>query len=454
MKSALRENWNNLLVKLGSEYGISYVALDAWIKPLVVHDVTEDTVYLMVEDKQSIEHLTNKFKKPLQTVISEFLIEKFEIKAKLFEIEFITKEMLENSSSTGDNQNDNQDAYNNSNINKKLTFENFIAGSNSRMAYAACQAVSESPGNVYNPLFIYADAGLGKTHLLHAIGNEFIKNHPNKKVMYTTCENFSSELIRYIKEKKNMDVFRNKYRNPDILLIDDIQFIVGKGSTEEEFFHTFNDILGNNNQIVIASDKAPSTFNNLDERFTSRFEMGLITEISRPDYETRMAILTSNMEKEKCSFKENVLDYIATNVDENIRTLNGALKKLIAFTALETDTEITLELAENILKDYISPNAPKVLTPEQIINIVCAHFDVTIDELLSEKRNEYVNTPRQIAMYLCRRYTNVTQVELANILKRKDHTTIANGERKIEKKINDDPSFKSKIDVLVQIINP
>ena len=276
-------------------------------------------------------------------------------------------------------------------LNPKYTFDTFVVGSNNKFAQAAALAVAESPGDTYNPLFIYGGAGLGKTHLMHSIAHFIIDHDENSKVLYVTSEEFTNELIETIRNGNNsaMTKFREKYRNIDVLLVDDIQFIIGKESTQEEFFHTFNSLHSAKKQIIISSDKPPKDMEILEERFRSRFEWGLIADITLPDYETRMAILHKKEEMDGYDINEEVIKYIANNIKSNIRELEGAINKVMAFAKLEKK-EVTLELAEQALKDIISPDEKKVITPDYIISMVAEHFDVTVDDLCGNKRNAMI----------------------------------------------------------------
>ena len=434
------ENWDNILEHMRKEYEISPISFDAWLRPLKPYKMENDIIYILCDNVNMTGYVEKKYSLPLKASIGEFI-------NRLCEVVFITEETIDNE--TKEKEVNNISTFSN------YTFENFVVSDTNRFAYAASLAVAESPGEVYNPLFIYSNAGLGKTHLMYSIENFLLKNSPEKKVLYVTSENFTNELIEAIGNKNGNSItkFRDKFRNIDVLLIDDIQFIIGKISTQEEFFHTFNELHRFKKQIVISSDKPPKDFDNLEERLMGRFEMGLIADISTPNYETRMAILKKNIENSGIDIDKEVLDYIATNVSSNIRELNGALNKLIAYTQLVKDRTITLEIAERELRDIIAPDSPNIITPDFIINVVCNHFDITPEEVKSSKRNSYINEPRQIIMYLCRKYTGISLVELGKLLGR-DHSTIISGVDKIVNKMEDEPEFKDTIKLLVQMINP
>lgn len=334
----------------------------------------------------------------------------------------------------------------------EYTFDTFIVGSSNKFAHAACLAVATNPSHAYNPLFLYGNSGLGKTHLLYAIGNEIKKNDPSKVICYIKGDDFTVELVESLRLAK-MNEFRQKYRQADILLVDDVQFIGGKESTQEEFFHTFNSLHSAKKQIIISSDKPPKDMEILEERFRSRFEWGLIADITLPDYETRMAILHKKEEMDGYDINEDVIKYIANNIKSNIRELEGAINKVMAFAKLEKK-EVTLELAEQALKDIISPDEKKVITPDYIISMVAEHFDLSVDDLAGNKRNSKIVTPRQIAMYLCREIISTPLKTIGKNLGNRDHTTVMHGIDKIEKEIANDENLKNTIDTLKKKINP
>ena len=341
------------------------------------------------------------------------------------------------------------------NLNPRYTFDTFVVGSNNKLAHAASVAVAESPGEVYNPLFIYGGVGLGKTHLMHSIAHFVLQKRPQSKVLYVTSEYFTNELIESIRNGNNstMSKFREKYRNIDVLLIDDIQFIIGKESTQEEFFHTFNALHGAKKQIIISSDKPPKDMEILEDRLRSRFEWGLIVDISSPDFETRMAILRKKEELDGYQIDDQVIEYIAQNVKSNIRELEGSLNKIMAYANLE-NREINLALAEKVLKDIISPNQKRTITPELIINIVAEHFDLTPSDLTGNKRSSKIAYPRQIVMYLCRHMTETTLKIIGDSLGGRDHTTIMSGINKIEREVEENDATREIIDILKKKINP
>ena len=341
---------------------------------------------------------------------------------------------------------------NKSTLNPKYTFETFVVGNNNRFAHAAALAVGNEPGKSYNPLFLYGGVGLGKTHLMHAIGNRIVEDNTASNVLYVTSEKFTNQLINAIKDNKT-EIFRNKYRNIDVLLIDDIQFIAGKDRVQEEFFHTFNVLHSAGKQIILSSDKPPKEMETLDERFRSRFEWGLIADIQPPDYETRMAILRKNAETYDKEIDDEIIKYIATNIKSNIRELEGALNKVMANARLNKK-ELTLALAEDALKDVIYPDQVREITPALIIDVVAEHFNVPKEEITSKKRNSEYVLPRQIIMYLCRNMIDMSQQSIANLLSKKDHTTIIHGIKKIDEKLATDEDLRNKIETIKKKISP
>ena len=347
------------------------------------------------------------------------------------------------------------------NLNPKYTFDTFVVGSNNNFAHAASLAVADSPGEIYNPLFLYGGVGLGKTHLMHSIAHFILEKDPTKKVLYVTSETFTNELIDALKIGKNgnelaMTTFREKYRNNDVLLIDDIQFIIGKESTQEEFFHTFNHLHVSGKQIIISSDKPPKDIETLEARLRTRFEWGLIADISSPDYETRMAIHRKKEELdglERYHIPDEVMQYIANNITSNIRELEGSLNKLIALANLE-NKPIDIPLAAEALKDMISPNNTREITPELIIEVVSDHFNVPAAELKGKKRNAEIVLPRQIVMYLCRKMTDTPLKTIGLILGGKDHASVSHGVKKIEHDVKTDEALNNTVNIIKKKLNP
>jgi chromosomal replication initiator protein len=346
--------------------------------------------------------------------------------------------------------------YASSNLNEKYTFDTFVVGNNNRFAQSAALAVAETPGEGYNPLYIYGGPGLGKTHLMQAIGNFILQNNPDKKVLYVTSEEFLNEVIESIRSTNNttsMGKFRDKYRKVDVLMIDDIQFIIGKESTQEEFFHTFNALHSAGKQIVLTSDRPPKEMETLEARIRSRFEWGLMADIGYPDYETRMAILRKKVEEEHINLDDEILNYIATNIKTNIREIEGALNKLIAYSNIE-HTDITLEIAEQELANIIAPEKPREITPQLIVEVVAEYYGITVDQMISKNKSKNITEPRQIAMYLCRELTNNPLESIGKLLGGRDHSTIIHGANKVADEYKRNDEYKKQIDSIMKKIKP
>ena len=329
--------------------------------------------------------------------------------------------------------------YATTNLNLKYTFSTFVVGNNNRFAHAAALAVAEAPAASYNPLYLYGGVGLGKTHLMHAIGNEILRNNKNSKILYVTSENFTNQLINAIKDNTN-DQFRNKYRSIDILLIDDIQFIAGKERIQEEFFHTFNTLHDNGKQIIISSDRPPKDIQPLEDRLRTRFEWGLIADISNPDYETRMAILKKKSQLENIIIDDDILVNIATHITTNIRELEGTLNKLIALSTL-SKSPITLELSNKAISDVVSHHN-KVLSIEYIQEVVAKYFNVTVEDLKGSRRSADITYPRQIAMYFCRDVANISTPKIGLAFGKRDHSTVMHGCNKIANELKENTNTK------------
>lgn len=331
-------------------------------------------------------------------------------------------------------------------LNPKYTFDTFVIGNSNRLAHAAAVAVAESPAKAYNPLFLYGGVGLGKTHLMHAIGHYILIQNPTSKVLYVSSEKFTNELINAIKDDRNED-FRSKYRNIDVLLIDDIQFIGGKERTQEEFFHTFNALYEADKQIIISSDRSPKEITTLEDRLRSRFEWGLTADIQTPDLETRIAILKKKAQQENLFIPNDVLVFIADKVISNIRELEGALNRVVAYSLL-TETEISVELCNEALKEIISASNSRVINSSLIIETVSRYFDLRPDEFKSQKRNRNISFPRQIAMYLCRDLTDLSLPKIGDEFGGRDHTTVIHGIDKIIEEIQLNPETRRTVDEL------
>ena len=450
----IKENWNLIKETLRKEYELSDVSYHTWVEPLTFYQVKDNVVIIMIPSDQAhaLNYISSKYRIFFQVTIAEMMDHTYDV-SFILEKDALDEAENEALSSKKTTYNINHE---HANLNPKYNFDTFVVGSNNRFAHSASLAVAESPGNVYNPLYIYGGAGLGKTHLMHSIGHFILEENPDMKVLYVNSEVFTNEVINSIRsgDATKMNKFREKYRNVDVLMIDDIQFIIGKESTQEEFFHTFNTLHSVNKQIVLSSDKPPKDMETLEERFRSRFEWGLIADIQPPDYETRMAILKKNAEIYNKEIDDEVFQYIANNIKSNIRELEGAFNKIIAFSKLNKVNNINMTYAEEALKDVIYPNQPKKITPSLIIDVVSEHFGVNPDDITSEKRNSKFVLPRQIAMYLCRDIIGMSLADIAKLLEKKDHTTIMYGIKKVTAKIETDEDVKNKVDIIKKKINP
>lgn len=334
-----------------------------------------------------------------------------------------------------------------SNLNPKYTFENFVIGSSNAYAASAAISTSENPGHIYNPLFLYGNSGLGKTHLMCAIGNRIKEDNPNAKIMYQQTEAFTNEFVECIKSNK-MDVFRRKFRTVDALLVDDVQFLENREGFQEEFFHTFNELSGKNKQIVLTSDKKPGELTGVEERLITRFSQGLTIDVAVPDYETRLAILKKKTEINKYSIDYNILEYIADKIKSNVRELEGALLKLVSLSQLKR-IDIDLDLAEYTINSILPKDGIVKITPDKIMDKVCAAYGVTKDELLGKSRIRHLVVPRQVAMYLCSKLTDMNSNTIGRAF-HKDRSTVMHGIEKIEKDRLTDESLKSNIDYIIK----
>lgn len=446
----IKENWDLIKETLRTEYDLSDISYNTWVKPLSFHSEKNDIVTIMIPSDQAhaLKYISSKYKSYFQVTISEMMNHTYDIS---FILEKDAEDEMLSAPGTGIVYNIN---YENANLNSKYRFDTFVVGGNNKFAHSASLAVAESPGVAYNPLYLYGGAGLGKTHLMHSIGHFILDQNPDMKVLYVTSEQFTNEVIESIRSGNaaKMNKFREKYRTVDVLLIDDVQFIIGKESTQEEFFHTFNVLHSAGKQIIISSDKPPKEMETLEERFRSRFEWGLIADIQPPDYETRMAILKKNAENYNKEIPEEIFQYIATNIKSNIRELEGAYNKVIAFSKLNK-VEITLDNVEEALKDIISPNEKRQITHKLIIDVVAEHFGITSEDIVSKRRNSEYVLPRQICMYLCRELTTDSLQNIGKSLGKKDHTTVIHGIDKITEEIKVNEELKNKIDIIKKKLN-
>ncbi len=425
---------------------VTPISFDTWFKSLEIQSIEKDHIVLTANSEFQKDMIENKY--------SSLLINTFRFitnKDWTFSVIDLSKEQVsENVISSNDSSNtDPESATNRATLNSKYTFETFVVGNNNRFAHAAALAVGNAPGKSYNPLFLYGGVGLGKTHLMHAIGNQILENDRNTNVLYVTSEKFTNQLINAIKDNKN-EFFRNKYRNIDVLLIDDIQFIAGKERVQEEFFHTFNALYEDGKQIIISSDKPPRDIPFLEDRLKSRFEWGLLADISCPDYETRLAILRKKAQDENIIIDDFILSNIANKIDSNIRELEGVFNKIVARASL-IHTPITIELAEKIINEF-KVESEKVISCEFIQETVAKYFNINKDDLAGNKRSNDIAFPRQIAMYLCREVANMSFPKIGEDFGNRDHSTVMHAYRKIEKEIKEKTNTKLIVDSVKNII--
>ena len=440
----VQEKWDDILSTMKTEYDLSDVSYKTWVEPLHIYKIEGDTIYILPKDDAqpfTINYIKKKYEDLLKVTIADFT-------GKEYNLEFILPKSVETEVQTP--------VARNSGLNPKYTFDSFVVGNNNKFAQNAALAVAETPGEAYNPLYIYGGPGLGKTHLMHAIGNYILTENPDKKVLYVTSEEFLNEVIESLRSTNNataMTKFRNKYRAVDVLMIDDIQFIIGKESTQEEFFHTFNTLHSAGKQIILTSDRPPKEMKTLEDRIRSRFEWGLMADIGYPDYETRMAIIRNKVDTEHINLSTEILQYIGENIKSNIREIEGALNKLSALARLE-NKEITIDVAVEELQNIISPDKPKEITPQLIVEVVAEHYQISMDQMTGKNRSNAIAKPRQIAMYLCKQMTDYPLDAIGALLGGRDHSTIIHGANKIADEIAKDTVLQAQIDTITKKINP
>ena len=423
---------------------ISPIAYDTWIKELEIKSFDNGNIVLLCSssfNKDSIEARYHSL------IVNTFNY----LTSKECSVSVLSKENLEKEEEDGLSSNIEINTPNSFNptLNPKYTFDTFVVGNNNRFAHAAALAVAEAPATSYNPLFIYGGVGLGKTHLMHAIGNEILRNNRNANILYVTSEKFTNQLINAIKDNKN-EQFRSKYRNIDVLLIDDIQFIAGKERVQEEFFHTFNTLHESGKQVIISSDRPPKDINLLEDRLKSRFEWGLIADISNADYETRLAILRKKAQIENIIISDEILSNIANRIDTNIRELEGALNKLIARSSL-INSPITMEMTERVIDEIVS-SKDKVISSEYIQEVVAKYFNIDAKDLVGSKKSNDIVFPRQIAMYLCRTVPQLSLPQIGKDFGNRDHTTVMHACKKIENDIKENKNTKLIVDSVKNIL--
>ena len=437
MSIQLSSLWPRTLELLKNE--LTEISFNTWIKTIEPLALNSNSIELGAPTDFNKGILESRYAALIRNAIKQ-------ISSKEYNINIVVPSQETANRNHHNMENGNNEEVTYSILNPKYTFDTFVIGNSNRLAHAASVAVAESPAKAYNPLFLYGGVGLGKTHLMHAIGHYILTQNPASKVIYVSSEKFTNELINAIKDDRNEE-FRSKYRNIDVLLIDDIQFIGGKERTQEEFFHTFNALYEANKQIIISSDRSPKEITTLEERLRSRFEWGLTADIQTPDVETRIAILRKKAQQEKLFIPNDVLEFIADKVASNIRELEGALNKVIAYSSL-TENEISVDLATEALKEIISANNSRVINSVLIMDTVSRYFDIRPDEFKSKKRNRDISFPRQIAMYLCRDLTDLSLPKIGDAFGGRDHTTVIHGIDKIAEDIHNNPEIKRTVDEL------
>ena len=421
---------------------VTKISYETWIKDLELQSMENNTIVLIAHTQFQKDSIMSRYYDLFKNTFKY-------LTNKEWEITVVLNEDGEGGEQSSSAQPEHYTQNLNSNLNPKYTFESFVVGNNNRFAHAAALAVAEAPATSYNPLFLYGGVGLGKTHLMHAIANEILVHNKNTSILYVTSEKFTNQLINAIKDNKN-EQFRNKYRNIDVLLIDDIQFIAGKERIQEEFFHTFNALHESGKQIVISSDRPPKDINFLEDRLKSRFEWGLIADISNPDYETRLAILRKKAQLDNIIIDDDILSNIANKIDSNIRELEGTLNKLIAKASL-INSPITMEMAEKAINDVVTQQE-KILSIELIQETISKYFNISVNDLKGIKRSVDVTFTRQIAMYLCRNVAGQPLTVIGSKFGKRDHTTVLHACNKIENEVKENPSTKRIVDSVKNLL--
>ena len=443
-------NKDELLAKIKKELEpeVTKISYDTWIIPLGIRSIEGNNIVFTATSEFQKDFIENKYRPLIFNTLRYITNRDWTFSVIDLSQEDESEEIIKN------NENEQNINYaeiesNKSTLNSKYTFETFVVGNNNRLAHAAALAVGNEPGKSYNPLFLYGGVGLGKTHLMHAIGNRILENNKTANVLYVTSEKFTNQLINAIKDNKN-EIFRNKYRKIDVLLIDDIQFIAGKERIQEEFFHTFNTLYEEGKQIIISSDKPPRDIPFLEDRLISRFEWGLLADISCPDYETRLAILRKKAQDENVVIDDSILSNIANKIDSNIRELEGVFNKIIARASL-THSLITIELAEKIINEF-KYESEKVISSDFIKETVAKYFSISKDDLSGNKRSNDIAFPRQIAMFLCRDVASMSYPQIGTDFGGRDHSTVMHACKKIDKEIKQKTNTKLIVESVKNII--
>jgi len=441
-RNNLNETWNHIISTLQAK--LNNPSIENWLQSMKPVAFIDDSLIIEVADKFSRDWLADRYGPVIRSILYDFLEEELNVEFVIHQ-DIPAKVLNRNNKRTYSSAEDNR-----SQLNAKYTFDTFVVGNSNRFAHAASLAVAESPAKSYNPLFIYSGVGLGKTHLMHAIGHQTQAGGQFFKVLYITSEKFTNELINSIRDDKTVE-FRNKYRNVDILLIDDIQFLAGKERTQEEFFHTFNTLYEANKQIIISSDRPPKDIPTLEDRLRSRFEWGLITDMQTPDLETRIAILRKKAQLDNLDVPDEILNYIADKIQSNIRELEGALIRVIAYASFNKQ-EINLTLAETVLKDIFPESKPREIDVVLIQQVVSGFFNIRPEELKAKKRTRNVSFPRQIAMYLTRELTDLSLPKIGEAYGGRDHTTVMHAYERINTEIQLNESLSKNINDLIHKI--
>ncbi|MDQ0228161.1 chromosomal replication initiator protein DnaA [Metabacillus niabensis] len=444
----ISELWSKALDEI--EKKISKPSFETWLKSTTAHSIKGDTLTITAPNEFARDWLESRYLHLIVDTIYQLTGEEFSVKVIIpqnqKDNDFVPNSPIKQINSHDDEQIELPQSM----LNPKYTFDTFVIGSGNRFAHAASLAVAEAPAKAYNPLFIYGGVGLGKTHLMHAIGHYVINHNPSAKVVYLSSEKFTNEFINSIRDNKAVD-FRNKYRSVDVLLIDDIQFLAGKESTQEEFFHTFNTLHEESKQIVISSDRPPKEIPTLEDRLRSRFEWGLITDITPPDLETRIAILRKKAKAEGLDIPNEVMLYIANQIDSNIRELEGALIRVVAYSSL-INKDINADLAAEALKDIIPNAKPKIISISDIQRIVGQEFQVKLEDFKAKKRTKSVAFPRQIAMYLSRELTDSSLPKIGEEFGGRDHTTVIHAHEKISKMLQTDEQLQRQLKEITSLL--
>ena len=448
MIDKIKENWEKILLILKEEHEVSDVSYRTWLQPLTPYSFKGNTVTIIVPEQTFLAYVKKKYGLLLKVTISEFLDQDCDVDFKVKDQIEEEKQAQAPSLIQKNKAVVSPDVIQSANLNPKYTFDTFVVGSNNNLAHAAALAVAESPGDTYNPLFIYGGAGLGKTHLMQAIGNKIKANNPNAKIIYVSSENFMNEFITSIREKTG-DKFRNKYRAADALLVDDVQFLKNKEATQDEFFHTFNELFNSKKQIVLTSDRLPNELKTLEDRLRTRFGQGLTIDVSVPNFETRVAILQQKALEHNKEIDEDALLYVAEHIRSSVRELEGALLKIISMSEFKK-CKITKDFAEEVLKKLIPKS--ETVTPQNIIKKVSTYYNISESDITGKVKTKEIVVPRQISMYLCRKILNMNDTNIGKEFG-KDRTTVGHNIEKIEESIDTNSTIKSDVNYILKDLN-